>query len=87
MSDSTAGCDVFTLTLNLRSISPYYYEQMKERLRCFTERIRKRLQANTKEYTSTDLKNQPIGIEMYGEESETELMELELYRQIQDVEK
>ena len=47
LSGSAQGANHFDLMLNLRSISQYNFEQIKERLRCFTERVRKRLIANT----------------------------------------
>lgn len=47
LAGSADGADHFALMMNLRSISQYNFEQIKERLRCFTERIRKRLVTNT----------------------------------------
>ena len=44
MAGSAEGADTFNLMMNLRQISQYNFEQLKERLRCFTERVRKRVQ-------------------------------------------
>ena len=46
MSGSADGCDNFNLMMNLKNVSTYNLEQIKERLRQFTERVKKRIQDN-----------------------------------------
>ena len=46
LAGSAEGCNEFALVNNLRNISSYNFEMMKETLRVATERIKKRVLAS-----------------------------------------
>ena len=52
LSGSADGCNNFALMMNLKNVTTYNLETIKERLRWFTEKVKKRVMANVEDEKS-----------------------------------
>ena len=64
MSGSSDRCNQFAIMMNLRSINIHAYERLKEELRFFTDRARKRTLDNVVRQSSEDSFSNPLYLKM-----------------------